>query len=94
MFHHVGKIQVPSNVTRIARSFERMCAGGSEQIVMYQCGVGTGNTLSDIVTGGAFGHGIAEVSGFVASKSSQSSHHADRYLAHQGGLLLRMHELY
>ena len=33
---------------------------GKVQVVNYQAGVGTGSTLSDIFTGGAFGHGIAE----------------------------------
>lgn len=68
-----GKIQIPSNVTRISRSFKRRCADGTVQIIEYQSGVGTGSTMADILTGGAFGYGIAEVrapSSFCCDHSS------------------------
>ncbi len=57
----VAQLQVPSNVTRIARAFAHVCQDNTVQIINYQCGVGTGGTLSDIYTGGALGKGIAEV---------------------------------
>lgn len=65
-----GKPQPPSNVTRLARSFKRGCSDGSVQVVNYQSGVGTGSTLSDSFSGGAFGKGIAEVSTSPRSISS------------------------
>ncbi|KAK3379589.1 hypothetical protein B0T24DRAFT_647140 [Lasiosphaeria ovina] len=56
----VGKLQTPSNVTRISRSLRRTCADGAIQIIEYHSGVGTGGTLSDVLSGGAFGLGISE----------------------------------
>ncbi|KAB5523046.1 hypothetical protein GE09DRAFT_488912 [Coniochaeta sp. 2T2.1] len=60
LFHPLGKAQVPSNVTRLSRSLRRVCRDGTLQIIAYQNGVGTGSTISDAITGGAFGRGIAE----------------------------------
>lgn len=60
-----GRPQPPSNVTRLARSFKRGCSDGAVQIVNYQSGVGTGSTMSDALSGGAFGNGVAEVSTHV-----------------------------
>lgn len=57
-----GKPQPPSNVTRLARSFNRGCLDGSVQVINYQSGVGTGSTMADAFSGGAFGNGVAEVS--------------------------------
>lgn len=56
-----GRPQPPSNVTRLARSFRRGCSDGMVQIVNYQSGVGTGSTMADTFSGGAFGNGVAEV---------------------------------
>ncbi|KAF3769840.1 hypothetical protein M406DRAFT_246745 [Cryphonectria parasitica EP155] len=55
-----GRPQPPSNVTRLARSFNRNCSDGSVQVIYYQSGVGTGSTMADAFTGGAFGTGVAE----------------------------------
>ncbi|KAH8752519.1 hypothetical protein F5883DRAFT_433100 [Diaporthe sp. PMI_573] len=55
-----GKPQPASNVTRLARSFNRGCSDGSVQVINYQSGVGTGSTMSDAFSGGAFGNGVAE----------------------------------
>ncbi|KAG8156665.1 hypothetical protein KVR01_013456 [Diaporthe batatas] len=55
-----GKPQPPSNVTRLARSFNRGCSDGSVQVINYQSGVGTGSTMADAFSGGAFGNGVAE----------------------------------
>lgn len=57
-----GKPQPPSNVTRLARSFNRGCSDGSVQVINYQSGVGTGSTMADAFSGGAFRNGVAEVS--------------------------------
>jgi hypothetical protein len=58
---HKGTLQYPSNVTRMSRSFRKHCADDhTTQIVYYQAGVGTGTTISDSLTGGAFGTGVAE----------------------------------
>ncbi|PSR94237.1 hypothetical protein BD289DRAFT_465956 [Coniella lustricola] len=59
-----GRPQPPSNVTRLARNFKRNCSDGTVQIVNYQSGVGTGSTMSDALSGGAFGNGVAEVIAF------------------------------
>lgn len=62
LFNPIGKAQTPSNVTRLSRSLRRVCRDGTLQIIAYQNGVGTGSTMADAITGGAFGRGIAEVS--------------------------------
>lgn len=53
-------VQQPSNVTRMSRSFRKHCSNRTVQIIYYQAGVGTGTTLSDTITGGVFGTGVAE----------------------------------
>ncbi|KAH8902545.1 hypothetical protein BR93DRAFT_988367 [Coniochaeta sp. PMI_546] len=60
LFNPIGKAQTPSNVTRLSRSLRRVCRDGTLQIIAYQNGVGTGSTMADAITGGAFGRGIAE----------------------------------
>lgn len=69
-----GKLQVPSNVTRISRAFRRQCSDGTLQIIYYQNGVGSGSTIADSVLGGAFGRGVAEhireVYSFICSNYS------------------------
>ncbi|KAI1143808.1 hypothetical protein F5Y05DRAFT_418041 [Hypoxylon sp. FL0543] len=56
----VPTLQIPSNVTRISRAFERYCSNDTFQIVYYQSGVGSRSGIVDRVLGGAFGIGIAE----------------------------------
>lgn len=58
IFKKKGTLQVPSNVTRISRCFKRTCSDGTNQIISYTSGVGTG--LFDSITGGAFGLGLSE----------------------------------
>ncbi|KAK0711137.1 hypothetical protein B0H67DRAFT_493268 [Lasiosphaeris hirsuta] len=60
LWNPVGKLQTPSNVTRLSRSLRRICTDGTVQIIEYQSGVGTGGSMMDIVSGGAFGLGISE----------------------------------
>ncbi|KAG5658748.1 hypothetical protein KAF25_007301 [Fusarium avenaceum] len=55
-----GSLQIPSNVTRISRCFEKRCSDGKLQVVNYESGVGTGSNVLDSITGGAFGQGLAE----------------------------------
>ena len=55
------RIQVPSNVTRISRSFKHLCADGRMQIINYESGIGTGSNMLDSVTGGVFGAGLSQV---------------------------------
>ncbi|KNA97395.1 hypothetical protein FOXG_02113 [Fusarium oxysporum f. sp. lycopersici 4287] len=55
-----GSLQIPSNVTRISRCFEKRCSDGKLQVVNYESGVGTGSNVLDSITGGAFGMGLAE----------------------------------
>ncbi|KAH7328448.1 hypothetical protein B0I35DRAFT_486469 [Stachybotrys elegans] len=55
-----GELQVPSNVTRIARLFKLTCSDGKQQIISYESGVGTGSNMLDTITGGAFGLGLSE----------------------------------
>ncbi|KAK0623054.1 hypothetical protein B0T14DRAFT_161700 [Immersiella caudata] len=59
-YNPVGKLQTPSNVTRLSRSLRRICTDGTIQIIEYHSGVGTGGTVADLVSGGAFGLGISE----------------------------------
>ncbi|KAI1344263.1 hypothetical protein F5Y15DRAFT_107250 [Xylariaceae sp. FL0016] len=56
----IPHLQIPSNVTRISRSFKRRCSDGTFQIVYYQSGVGSGSGIADKILGGAFGVGISE----------------------------------
>lgn len=56
-----GSLQVPSNVTRIARALKRTGLDGVPQIIYYHSGVGTGSTFLDVLTGGLLGTGISEV---------------------------------
>jgi len=51
----------PTNVTRIARAISRTCVDGTHQIISYHRGVGTGDTMLERVTGGAFGMGLDSV---------------------------------
>ncbi|WP_068275214.1 DUF2235 domain-containing protein [Aldersonia kunmingensis] len=55
-----------SNVEKIARAIKPRDAGGVSQIVHYVTGVGTGETLTDRVTGGAMGTGLEDglISGY------------------------------
>ncbi|KAF9871718.1 hypothetical protein CkaCkLH20_10916 [Colletotrichum karsti] len=55
-----GKLQIPSNVTRISRCFRRKCSDGRVQVIEYESGVGTGSNTLDALTGGAFGLGLSE----------------------------------
>lgn len=61
LFEKEGSLQIPSNVTRISRCFEKRCSDGKLQVVNYESGVGTGSNMLDSITGGAFGQGLAEV---------------------------------
>ncbi|KAM0260270.1 hypothetical protein ACHAQJ_002834 [Trichoderma viride] len=58
--HPQPTLQVPSNVTRINRCFKRRCEDGTQQVMSYESGVGTGSNLIDTITGGAFGLGLSE----------------------------------
>ncbi len=49
--------RLPTNVTKVARAILPRTKGGTDQIVFYHDGLGTGGGL-DRVTGGAFGRGI------------------------------------
>lgn len=51
----------PSNVTRISRSLKRVCSDGTSQVVMYHPGIGSGTSMIEQITGGAFGYGLDEV---------------------------------
>ncbi|KAK0621278.1 hypothetical protein B0T17DRAFT_591195 [Bombardia bombarda] len=60
LWNPVGKLQTPSNVTRLSRSLRRICNDGKIQIIEYQSGVGTSGSIGDLLSGGAFGLGISE----------------------------------
>ncbi len=49
----------PTNVTKVARAVAPRAANGTDQVVFYIDGVGTGGGV-DRFTGGAFGHGIED----------------------------------
>lgn len=49
-----------TNVTRISRSLKQVCSDGTNQIIYYQPGIGTGGLL-DSFLGGAFGMGLGTV---------------------------------
>ncbi|EMF15838.1 uncharacterized protein SEPMUDRAFT_161935 [Sphaerulina musiva SO2202] len=55
-----GKLQNPSNVTRIARAIMFEDDAKHPQIVYYQSGIGTGLGLYDQVLGGGTGIGLSE----------------------------------
>jgi hypothetical protein len=60
-------LQVPSNVTRIARALRRTGLDGIPQVIFYHSGVGTGSSIVDTITGGLLGKGISEVSDILPS---------------------------
>lgn len=49
----------PTNVTKVARAVRPRAHDGTDQVVYYYDGLGTGGGM-DKVTGGAFGHGMEE----------------------------------
>src|SRR5687768_12937282 len=49
----------PTNVTKVARAVRPRARNGTDQIVYYHDGIGTGGVM-DRATGGAFGQGIEE----------------------------------
>ncbi|TVY38665.1 hypothetical protein LSUB1_G003726 [Lachnellula subtilissima] len=55
-----GSLQVPSNVTRIARALKRTGRDEIPQIIYYHSGVGTSSSFIDTLTGGMLGKGISE----------------------------------
>lgn len=55
-----GKLQNPSNVTRIARAIKPQDQSLHPQIVYYQAGIGTGIGLYDHLVGGGTGMGLSE----------------------------------
>lgn len=57
-------LQVPSNVTRMSRSFKHRCSDGRMQIINYESGIGTGSNTLDSIAGGAFGTGLSEVGSY------------------------------
>ncbi|KAL0940282.1 peptidoglycan binding domain-containing protein [Colletotrichum truncatum] len=60
-----------SNVTRISRVLRRTCQDGTHQIIMYDPGVGSSDSVVDKLTGGLFGSGldqnIREVYNFICT---------------------------
>lgn len=46
-----GTLQVPSNVTRIARALRRTGRDGMPQVIFYHSGVGTSSSFIDTITG-------------------------------------------
>jgi uncharacterized protein (DUF2235 family) len=60
-----------SNVVRMARAIKAKGADGTEQIVYYQSGVGTGSDLAVKIVGGAIGVGLSrnvrDAYGFLAA---------------------------
>lgn len=55
-----GRLQTPSNVTRICRAVQSEDRNEVDQVVFYQAGVGTGNSVWEHLVGGATGLGLAE----------------------------------
>lgn len=55
-----GKVQSPSNVTRIARAITAEDDAKHPQIVYYQAGIGTGLGIYDQLVGGGTGMGLSE----------------------------------
>ncbi|KAI9793627.1 MAG: hypothetical protein M1833_000713 [Piccolia ochrophora] len=53
-------MQMPSNVTRITRAMKSESYEGISQIVYYQGGVGSSNSIVDRVVGGGLGDGLSE----------------------------------
>lgn len=100
-FFSKGGLQYPSNVTRLSRSFRKHCSDHTTQVVYYQAGVGTGTTLSDSITGGAFGVGVAEVSFSMCPAPVKTEDHSSRHrvptltphAAHPRGVLLPVRQL-
>jgi uncharacterized protein (DUF2235 family) len=72
-----GKLQVPTNVTRISRAIKAVSQDGIQQIVQYHAGVGTeGGKLSRII-GGTTGKGLSENVREAYSFLANNYHHGD-----------------
>ena len=56
----LGKIPIPSNVTRISQAIKSVSSDGIPQVVFYQAGVGTQGGLLSRVIGGATAQGLSE----------------------------------
>ncbi|GIZ36847.1 hypothetical protein CKM354_000031300 [Cercospora kikuchii] len=73
-----GKLQNPSNVTRIARAMMSEDDAKHPQIVYYQSGIGTGIGLYDQMIGGGTGLGLSEALreayGFLGTNYSEDDH--------------------
>ncbi|KAK5163487.1 uncharacterized protein LTR77_010669 [Saxophila tyrrhenica] len=73
-----GRMQTPSNVTRIARAISAEDDSKHAQIVYYQSGIGTGIGLTNHVLGGGTGIGleenIREAYSFLASNYREKDH--------------------
>ncbi|KAI5367831.1 hypothetical protein Slin15195_G029640 [Septoria linicola] len=73
-----GKLQNPSNVTRIARAMMSEDDAKHPQIVYYQSGIGTGIGLYDQILGGGTGLGLSEnireAYGFLGTNYSPDDH--------------------
>jgi len=64
-----GKVEVPTNVTRITRALKSYTDDGISQVVYYQSGVGTGGTVNRLVGGGTglgLSENVREAYGFLA----------------------------
>ncbi|CAZ85424.1 unnamed protein product [Tuber melanosporum] len=64
-----GKLEVPTNVTRVARALKSFTDDGVSQVIYYQSGVGTGGTVNRLIGGGTgFGlsENVREAYGFLA----------------------------
>lgn len=55
-----GKLEPPSNVTRLTRSIKSLSTDGIPQITYYQAGVGSNGIVANKLIGGLVGAGLAE----------------------------------
>lgn len=56
-----GALDIPSNVTRIARAIQSISSDGIPQVVYYHEGVGASGGIADRIYGGVTANGLAEI---------------------------------
>lgn len=52
------EIETQTNIVKLAKAVKYSCSESIPQLVFYDPGLGTSGSISDAMTGGAFGHGI------------------------------------
>lgn len=56
----MGKLPIPSNVTRLSQAIKPVSVEGIQQVIFYQAGIGSTGSFLNRVIGGATAQGLSE----------------------------------